>query len=214
MKPGFPFAQSATRAHWPADIPHPARMIWKDSKRDFSALWRVPVGSGCDALRISLSGRYLIIVVLNGSIRLSHGGTVVKLRAGQAAAVSVAELVIEVPDSPDGENVFILHLFHRMPGPEKLGGNSILAGLVEKQGRHVPGIFWFGNSGQLRFEASPVWVPGDAEELLWRLFTCGLESTVRFIASGRRSCEAVKPMLRPTALSLAHLPKPVAELAW
>lgn len=214
MKPGFPFAQSATLAHWPADIPHSARMMWKGSRRDFSAVWRVPVGTGCDALRINLAGSFLVLVVISGSIRLSHGGTEVKLRAGQAAAISVAEMQVEVCDPPDGENVFVLHLFHRMPGPGKLGSDSILANLVEKQGRHVPGIFWFANSGQLRFEASPVWVPEDAVALLFRLLTCGLESTVRFAASGRGSCAAAKPKLRPTGLSLAHLPKPVAGLAW
>ena len=214
MKPGFPFAQSTTLAHWPADIPQSARVMWNGSRRNFSVIWRVPAGSGCDALRVCLSGRYLVIVVLLGSIRLSNGGTVVELHGGQAAAVSVTELEVEVPDSPDGENVFILHLFHRMPGPERLGRNSILAGLVGKQSRHHGGIFVFKNAGQLRSEASPVWVAGDAVALLFRLSTCGLESTVRFIASGQGSCPSAKPKLRRTGLSLAHLPKPVAELVW
>ncbi len=91
----------------------------------------------------------------------------------------------------------------------------MLAALLEKQGQHVPAIFPYPSAGQLRFEASPAGhLPDDAVALMFKLYCCGLESTVRFMASGQGSGAPVKPKLRPRGLSLRHLSKPVAELSW
>ena len=170
---------------------------------------------GFESLCIDLAGCFLVLVVVTGSIRLKHGSTEVDLCAGQAAAVSVNEFEAEIVDPSYGDCVFVVHLFHRMPKAEKLGRDSLLAALVEKQGRHVPGIFPYTNAGQLRLEASPVGLlPEDAAALLFKMYCCGLESTVRFIASGLGSGASEIPKLRPRGLSLLHLPKPVAGLVW
>jgi hypothetical protein len=213
--PQFPFAHSVRVARWPFDIPQSERRIWKDSPKNFSALWRVPVGAGLDSLRIELPGRFLVIAVRRGAIRLSHGGTTVHLSQGQAAAVSVPEVQAQFPDYPKGECIFVIYLFQRMPAPEQLGKGSLQAGFVMKQGRHPPGIFPFANAALLLIEGLPGGaVLDNTAALLLRLHCCGLQSAVRFIASGQGRCaaESLKPL--SSGRSLAHLPMPGTELAW
>ena len=213
--PQFPFAHSVRVARWPFDIPQSERRIWNDRPKNFSALWRVPAGTGFDSLRIELPGRFLVIAVRRGAIRLSYGGTTVFLRQGQAAAVSVTELQAQFPDYPHGECVFEIHLFQRMPTPEQLGQGSMLAGFVAKQGRQPAGIFPFANAAPLLIEGLPGGaVVESAAALLFRLSCCGLEPTVRFIASGQGRCAAEKVKRLSFGRSLAHLPMPGTDLAW
>lgn len=189
--------------------------MWKDGPRNFSATWRVPARTGCESLRIELSARFLVIVVRRGAIRLSHGNTEVWLCAGQAAAVSLPEFHAEIPELPDGENVFDLHLFSRMPTTRKFGKNSMMTRLVSQQRSHPVGIFPYANAGQLRVEAVPGDRPVDsAVALLNRLLTCGPQSTVRFIASGKFRRVGERMKRRSSNPLLAHLPEPVMELAW
>lgn len=187
----FPFARSARGARWPSDIPHRERRRWKDSRKNFSAVWRVPAGMGFDDLRIELPRHFMVLVVDRGAIRLSHGAREVCLVTGQAVAVSVREVLVEVPFSARGESVFQIHLFSRMPTMEKLGTESPLAMMVRRQATHVSGLFPYRNAAAL---LNPGLYGGklmdNAVELVWRLYVCGLQSTVRFVASGQdRSAE-------------------------
>ncbi len=189
--------------------------MWKDGPRNFSAVWRIPARTGCETLRVDLCGLFLVLVVRRGAIRLSHGSTEVWLSAGQAAALSVAEFHAEIPELPDGESVFDLHLFSRMPAARKLGKESVLAQLLSKQGRDSAGIFPYANAGQLRHEALAGGEPvNGVVTLLSRLYCCGLQSTVRFIASGQGRGVGGKVKRHSPEPLLAHLPKPVLELAW
>jgi hypothetical protein len=184
----FPFARSARNAQWPTDIPHTERMRWKDSPRNFSAVWAVPAGVGFDELHIKLPRHFLVLAVSSGAIRISHGARVVFLTKGQAVAVSFREVQVEVPISPYGESVFMVHLISRMPTVEQLGPETLLGTLVGKEGKQasqVPGLFPYPNAGPLLQPALPGGKEIDsALELLWRLYVCGLQSTVRFVASG------------------------------
>ncbi len=73
-----------------------------------------------------------------------------------------------------------------------------MAVLVRKQGAHIPGLFPYPNAAALLY-------PGlhggklldNAVELLWRLYVCGLQSTVRFVASGLTGLQDDRPERMP-----------------
>jgi hypothetical protein len=187
----FPFARSARNAQWPSDIPHTERMRWKDSPRNFSAVWTVSAGVGFDELNLKLPRHFLVLTVSSGAIRISHGAREVFLSKGQAVAVSFREVQVEVPTFARGKSEFVVHLISRMPTIEQLGPETLLGSLVGKEATHVSGLFPYPNAGPLLQPALPGGKQIDsALELLWRLYVCGLQSTVRFVASGIAVCKA------------------------
>lgn len=200
----FPFAGSATRACWPADIPRGARQVWEDSRQNFSAEWRIPLGTGFDELRVTFPRHQLVLVVASGAIRLSYGAREVPLVAGQAVAVSVPEVVMR-DFSPCGESVFILHLIHRMPTLEELGEGGGLAAILAERGAglatHVAGLFPYWNASLL-LQPGPysAVLPRNGADLVNRMWLCGLEPTARFLGCGRKEIvEVVTPSLRRLA---------------
>ncbi len=191
-----PFARSKRCAMWPADIPQHERHVWKDSRKSFSTLWRVPMGSEFDPLRIELHQRFLVLVVRRGVIQLQHGATRIRAVEGDAVAISVSEFLAEVPNCGDEYSLFDLHLFHRMPTPGKLEGS--LGSLVSKLGAQPPGMFPLWNAQTLLIAPLPGGLPIDnAMTLLTRLLSCGLQSTVQFVASGLDSKSTISDHQSP-----------------
>lgn len=186
----FPFARSATMAVWPSDIPRESRKVWKDSRRNFSAVWRVPRGRGFDGLTIRIPGCHLVLAVISGTIRLRHGAAEVSLCPGQAVAVSVPEIEIEIPPTFNSESVFILYFFQEMPSVEELGRESLVSILFEMQRWNPAGLFGFQRANWLIEHGA---VPGGGIEsavgLMLTMFRSGLESTLRFYGSGRKTLE-------------------------
>ncbi len=205
-KPRFPRHEPETRAHYgcgdgSGNLPfslrpvcnscllasrHPAgaRQIWEDSRQNFSAEWRIPPGTGFEELRVNFPRHQLVLAVASGAIRLSYGAREVQLVAGQAVAVSVPEVLVDVPFSPYGESVFVLHLIHRMPTMEELGEGGELAATLAQSGGEVPGLFPYRNASLL-LQPGPysAVLPRNGADLVHRLWLCGLEPTVRFLRS-------------------------------
>lgn len=176
--------------------------MWKNQHKAFSAVWRVPEGTGFDSLRIELLRRFMVILVRRGTILLSHGDTQFHLREGQAVAISVPEVVAQVPVNPGGDNIFEVHLFNRMPSAGKLGMDCQLGRMVSMQGYHPVGMFPYPDARAL---TAPV-LPGDeqlesATALLLRLLGCGMASTVQFVASGQGRTLVKKLELVPASLA-------------
>jgi hypothetical protein len=219
MKPQsarFPFSQSRRCARWPADIPLSERRLWKGQRKSFSAIWRVPAGTGFDTLRIELARRFMVILVRRGTILLSHGDTHYQLQEGQAVAISVGEVLAQVPDCPVGDCIFEIHLIHRMPTPGKLGVDTVLGRMVAAQSHYPAGIFPYPNASALN---PPVQPGGEGVEsptaLLSRLYLCGIASTVAFVAS----CQVIDGAgvvgrIDASALAWEDLPEQVVGLAW
>lgn len=107
-----------------------------------------------------------------------HGATRYTIFAGQAVAASTKELYLRVHDSPFGDAVVDLHLFNRMPGRKDM--SQAFARLIEQAGACPRGIFPYprGVAGIQRYGVVSV------SALLSHLFGSGIESTVKFMASG------------------------------
>lgn len=188
----LPFCGTKRLAYWPRDIPDQEQMKWMPGGKDFSALWRVPGGVYVESLRVVLQRRFLVLVVLQGTVTVWNGALGYRLGKGNGVAISTPEIHVEVPCHPYGDTVVVLHLFRRMPVFDALP--EVLRKGAEVVGKGIAGIFPYVEARGLLCQ-----LPGDGEEmtaerLIERLAGRGIESTVRFVASGwgqpkaRRSC--------------------------
>lgn len=186
----FPFAHSQRSARWPTDIPPFMRRVWSRDKKAFTTLWSVPPGTGFEALRVRLVGRFAVLLVRRGAIHLWHGGHHVRAEDGQAVAVSTTEFHVEVPDCVTGDALFEVHVFRRMPN-----GNEVparLSYLLSLHGYQAPGLFWFKDASILAAPELPGGGPVDSPRaVLCRLMAGSIAQTVAFFASGQPQSRAI-----------------------
>jgi len=111
----LPFCGTKRLAYWPRDIPEHERVLWTPGGRDFSTLWSLPGSVYVESLRVVLQRRFLVLVVLQGTVMVWNGAMGYRLGEGNGVAISTLEFSVEVPCYPFGDTVVELHLFRQMP---------------------------------------------------------------------------------------------------